>query len=361
MSEQTGEKTEHATPKHLEEALKKGQFARSAEIQTVAALLAGLCALQFAGGDLWRRLTEVQVSILGHLHDIPISPATLHGYAMVGALTLASCVGPFVLATMAAGLLAGATQSRFRTASEALSFNWERLSPVNGFKQIFGTQATVTTTVAMLKLSLILTLSWARIKGVLADPIFYQGVSTARIAEFMAKAAFTLWLQLTFALSVVAAIDYGYQIWKTSKDLMMTKQEVKEELKTSEANPQMKARRRRRRNVKTMRRMLMDVPKADVIVTNPTHIAVALRYDRNAMKAPMILAKGTRLNAQRIREIAARHQIPIIENKPLARLMFKYGRVGGEIPAQLYAAVAEILAWVYRVNRYHYYARENQA
>jgi flagellar biosynthetic protein FlhB len=106
--------------------------------------------------------------------------------------------------------------------------------------------------------------------------------------------------------------------------------------------------------------MLRDVPKADVVVTNPTHLAIALRYDRKTMKAPKIVAKGSRLNALRIREIAVQHQVPIIENKPLARMMFKYGKVGGEIPAQLYAAVAEVLAWVYRVNRYRYYAEQNQ-
>ena len=107
--------------------------------------------------------------------------------------------------------------------------------------------------------------------------------------------------------------------------------------------------------------MLLDVPKADVVVTNPTHLAIALRYDRKSMKAPKIIAKGSRLNAQRIREIAQKHQVPILENKPLARLMFKYGKVGGEIPAQLYAAVAEILAWVYRINRYRYYTEQNQS
>lgn len=138
----------------------------------------------------------------------------------------------------------------------------------------------------------------------------------------------------------------------------MTREEVKEEMKNSEGNPQVKARQRRRR--RTQRQMLQDVPKADVVVTNPTHLAIALRYDRKTMKAPKIVAKGSRLNAQRIKEIAAQHQVPIIENKPLARLMFKYGRVGTEIPAQLYGAVAEILAWAYRVNRYRYYAEQNQ-
>ncbi|MDW8310887.1 MAG: EscU/YscU/HrcU family type III secretion system export apparatus switch protein, partial [Verrucomicrobiales bacterium] len=162
-------------------------------------------------------------------------------------------------------------------------------------------------------------------------------------------------LRVTCALAVVAAIDYAYQLWRANQDLMMTREEVKEEAKHTEGNPLVKAAQRRRRNFATKRKMLAEVPKADVVVTNPTHLAVALRYDRRTMKAPKVVAKGSRLNALRIREIALRHQVPIHENKPLARLLFKHGRVGGEIPAPLYAAVAEVLAWVYRVNAYRYY------
>ena len=138
----------------------------------------------------------------------------------------------------------------------------------------------------------------------------------------------------------------------------MTKQELKDEMKSTEGNPQIKAARRRRRSV-SKAKSLAEVPTADVIITNPTHIAIALRYDRKNMRAPKVVAKGIRLNAQQIRDIAQQHQIPIIENKPLARLLFKQAKVGGEIPAQLYAAVAEILSWVYRVNRYRYYAEQN--
>ena len=138
----------------------------------------------------------------------------------------------------------------------------------------------------------------------------------------------------------------------------MTKQEVKDEAKNTDGNQQIKAARRRRRSV-SKAKALAEVPKADVIVTNPTRIAVALRYDRKTMRAPKIVAKGIRLNAQKIRELAAQHQIPIIENKPLARMLFKHGRIGAEIPAQLYSAVAEVLAWVYRVNRYRYYTEQN--
>ncbi len=142
--------------------------------------------------------------------------------------------------------------------------------------------------------------------------------------------------------------------------MMMTKEEVKEEAKNAEGNPHVRALQRRRRRRYTQRQMFLEVPKADVIVTNPTHLAIALRYERTTMKAPKIVAKGSRLNALRIREIAQKHQIPTIENKPLARLMFKHGKVGAEIPAQLYAAVAEILAWVYRINRFRYYTEGSQ-
>jgi flagellar biosynthetic protein FlhB len=142
---------------------------------------------------------------------------------------------------------------------------------------------------------------------------------------------------------------------------MMTKEELKEEVKNTEGDPHTRARQRRRRTLKSQRKMLQEVPKADVILTNPTHLAIALRYDRKTMKAPKIVAKGSRLNALKIREIATQNNVPIMENKPLARMLFKYGKVGAEIPAELYAAVAEVLAWVYRVNRFRYYSEQTNS
>ena len=220
-------------------------------------------------------------------------------------------------------------------------------------------RSTVATGLGLVKLSVIITLCYNVIKKILSDPIFYSSVDVARIAAFMADSSFRIIMQVGVALVVLAAADYSYKFWQTSQDLKMTKQEVKDENKNTEGDPLMKARMRRRRTSISKRKMLAQVPKADVVVTNPTHIAVALRYDRKTMKAPKIVAKGTRLNALQIRQIALEHQVPIIENKPLARLMFKYGRVDGEIPAQLYAAVAEILAWVYRVNAYRYYREQS--
>jgi flagellar biosynthetic protein FlhB len=177
-------------------------------------------------------------------------------------------------------------------------------------------------------------------KRVLEDPIFHSSVNLARSAGFMADSAFRIILQAAVALVVIAAVDYGWQFWNTSQDLKMTKQEVKDESKHTEGNPLVKAQQRRRRHAMTKRKMLAAVP-------------------RKTMKAPVIVAKGSRLNALRIREIAKEYQVPIVENKPLARLMFKYGRVGGEIPAQFYSVVAEVLAWVYRVNAYRYYREQS--
>lgn len=360
MSEHAGEKTEQPTPRRLEEAVNRGQFARSAEVQTVFVIGAALLAFKLTGSELWTRLSAAQYSVFSHLHDIQLSLDSLPRQALDGALILGLCVAPLCVVTVVSALLAGGIQSRFQTASEALEPRWERLNPVEGLKRIFSFRSAVPTGVSLLKLSVVGALAYGQAKEILSDPIFYASVNPARIASFFADSGAALIARVGLALVFIAAADYAYQWWQTNKDLMMTKEEVKEEMKSTEGNPEVKSRLRRRRRVKTMRQMLTEVPKADVVVTNPTHLAVALRYDRKTMKAPRIVAKGSRLNALRIREIATKHQVPIVENKPLARLMFKYGKVGGEVPAQLYAAVAEVLAWVYRVNRYRYYSEQNQ-
>jgi flagellar biosynthetic protein FlhB len=360
VAEHAGEKTEQASPRRQEEAIKRGQFARSAEVQTFFVMLFGIMGLKFAGPEMWRTFTGSQLSILGHLHEIPLSINTMQGYAIQGVLALVTCAGPVIIATMAGGLLAGGIQSRFQTASEALEFKWDKLNPLEGFKKLFSVRSAMPAGLAIVKLTIIGGLLYSQVQQIITDPIFFTSVDVARIAEFMAESSTRICVRIGLCIMVLALCDYAYQFWQTNQDLMMTKEEVKEEMKNTEGNPQIKAAQRRRRKGKTQRQMMLDVPKADVVVTNPTHIAVALQYDRKTMTAPKIIAKGTRLNALKIRELAGKHQIPIIENKPLARMMFKYGRVGGEVPAQLYAAVAEILAYVYRVNRYRYYARGNQ-
>jgi flagellar biosynthetic protein FlhB len=359
MSEQAGEKTENATGKRLEEALKKGQIARSPEVQTVFVMGGALLALGLTGGEIWRAMAQSCISTLSHLHDTPITLDAMQSYAIAGALVLGHCVWPIMAATVTGGLLAGGIQTRFRASPDAVDINWERLNPVQGFKRLFSLRSTVATCLGIVKLTVVIMLCYHVIQKILADPIFNSSVNVARIAAFMADSSFKIVLQVGVSLIVLAAADYGYKFWQTNEDLKMTKEEVKEENKSTEGDPAIKARIRRRRQAMSKRKMLAEVPKADVVVVNPTHIAIALRYDRKTMKAPKIVAKGIRLNALQIRRIAEEHQVPVVENQPLARLMFKYGRVGGEIPAQLYAAVAEILAWVYRVNAYRYYREQS--
>lgn len=360
MSQHAGEKSEQATPKRLEEAIKRGQMARSPEIQTVVVVLAGWMALEFNGKGILSGISRAQTSVLGHLHEIQVTQDGLQDHAIQCALAFGAVAGPVFLATTGAGLLAGAMQNRFQATPEALEARWERLNPLEGFKRVFSASGFVPSALAMVKLLIIGGLTYSEVQRVLGDPIFFTAVDVTRVGGFLVDSTSAILLRCVGVLAIIASLDYGWQFWKTKRDLMMTRQEIKEELKGSEGNPEVKARQRRNRRSRTMRQMLAEVPKADVVVTNPTHLAVALRYDRASMRAPRIVAKGSRLNALRIREIARSHQVPVIENKPVARLMFKHGRVGGEIPAQLYAAVAEILAWVYRVNRYRYYAEGNQ-
>lgn len=360
MSEFAGDKTEKPTAKRMEEAIKQGQIARSAEVQTVFVFMAALVALLFAGQGMWRQLSMAMTGLLGGLHHIVIKEEVLQRYAVHGVITFGLCVGPVVVAVVVGGLLAGALQNRFQTSPEALEPNWGRVNPLNGLKRIFSAKALVPAGLAIFRLTIIIALCYSSFKQIVSDPIFYTAVDVARIAGFLAESTGKIMFRIGGIMFVLAAADYGYQWWKTNQDLMMTKEEVKEELKNTEGNPEIKARQRRMRMRQSFRKSLLEVPQADVIVTNPTHFAVALKYDRQTMKAPKIVAKGTRLNALRIREIAQKHGVPMMENKPLARMLFKYGKVGGEIPAELYLAVAEVLAWVYRNHRYWYFSRQNR-
>ena len=359
MAEDTGEKTEQPTQRRLEDAVKRGQTARSAEVQTVFVMIGAIAALSFSGRESWHLLVNSAVQTFTHLHTTDLSANSLQADGVLGVLTILKIAGPLVLATMVCGLIAGAIQSRFQTASEAISPDWGRINPIQGFERLFSSRTTVQTLIGLFKFAVVIALIYSEMKKVLLDPIFTTEVSVGRLAEFLGETSLAILSRVCLALLVIAAADYGYQFWRTSRDLMMTKEELKEEMKSSEGNQQFKSARRKRRSV-SKAKQLAEVAKADVVVTNPTRIAIALRYDRKTMKAPKVVAKGIRLNAARIREIAAQHQVPMVENKPLARMLFKHAKVGGEIPTNLFAAVAEILAWVYRVNRYRYFSERNQ-
>ncbi len=356
MMDQGGDKTEKPTGKRLAEAAEKGQFARTIEIQTVFVLTAGLGVISLTGENIVRVLTTSMIETLGQLGRLTVSINSVQMYFAVFIKWLGACALPVMIAALVAGVVGSGLQSRFNLSLDRMEMNWSRLNPVTNAQQLFQPlPSLMRTVVGFLKLLVIVGLTFLVVKRLLLHPVFYSATSFGDVLLFMIESVRSIATRVLLGLAVIAAIDYGYKFWKHQQDMMMTKEEVKEEAKSAEGNPHVKGELRKRRIALLRQNWAREIPRADVVVTNPTHLAIVLRYDRKSMKAPKIVAKGARLNALRIREIAGQYQIPIVENKPLAQLLFKHCKVGQEVPPQVYAIVAEILAYVYRVNRFRYH------
>jgi flagellar biosynthetic protein FlhB len=355
------EKTEKPTGKRISDAFDKGQFARTPEIQTVFVLSTGFLALSLLSPVILKVLTGSMYQIWGHLTRATITIETVQGMLGTFLKWLGICTLPIMGVAVVAGVLGSGLQSRFHLTTQALQIKWERLNPISNAQQFFQVSSTLARlSVSFLKFMVVFGFTYSVVRNLMTHPVFYAATSFTEVMLFMAKSAESIGFRVVGGLVLIAAGDYAFQMWKNHKGLMMSKEEVKEETKSSEGSPLVKGELRKRRMALLRQNWLAEIPKADVVVTNPTHLSIVLRYDRKTMKAPKIVAKGARLNALRIREIAAQFQIPIVENKPAAQLMFKYAKVGQEIPPQVYTAVAEILAYVYRVNRYKYYSQGQQ-
>jgi flagellar biosynthetic protein FlhB len=258
-------------------------------------------------------------------------------------------------AGVSAALLSGGLQSGFQFTPKVLGFKPDKLDPIAGFGRVFSKTSLVHGAVDFLKLLAIGGAMWLAARTLLHDPLFQSPVETAYLGQFIHRSALSLFARLLFALGVIAAISYGYEKFKTSRDLMMTRQEVKDERKQAEGDAFVKSAMRRMARRLMQKQMLAAVPTADVVVTNPTHYAVALKYERGVDSAPVVLAKGDNRLALRIKAIAAEHGVPTVENRPVARFLFAAGKVGEPIPSELFQAVAEILAFVYRTHRYYFF------
>jgi flagellar biosynthetic protein FlhB len=270
-------------------------------------------------------------------------------------LTVGGAVLPVLAACVGAAMFAGGVQSGFQLTPKAVTVRFEQLNPVAGFRRLFSKTIFVKAGIDLLKLGAIgLALFWGT-RGLLEDPLFTAPVETAYLAQFLNQTTLAFFSRLLLALGVIAAISYGWEKFKTSRELKMTREEVKEEHRNTEGDAHVKAARRRLARRLMQKQMLSAVPTADVVVTNPTHYAVALKYERGKDQAPVVLAKGENRFALHLKEIAAEHGVPTVENKPVARLLFALGRVGETIPPELYQAVAEILAVVYRTHRYYFH------
>ena len=345
-----GERTERATPHKQRDARRKGQVARSREVDSALAMLAAFLVLKLVGGMMWEQLASLLTDAFAHLND-PVNTELVGkmGSALMGRAVL--ILMPLLLAVLVVATLGGMAQTGGPLfALDAVKPQFKRLNPITGGKRLIASkQAYVSLAKTLLKFAVFgavaamtLQAHWDELAslGIGADIV----TSTKTLVTI----AFDLATKVLIALAVVAAADYLFQRYDMGHELRMTLQEVKDEYRQNEGDPLVKAQLARARR-SLLARAMQNVPKADVVIVNPTHFAVALKYDPTSSRAPVVLAKGTQLMAQRIRELAEEHRIPVIQNAPLCRAIYKAVRIGQEIPPDLYEAVAQILAFVYRL------------
>lgn len=355
MSEESDlEKTEPASPRRLEKAREEGQVVRSRELATFIMLIAGVTGLWTLGGHLGRSLNQVMQGALRFERDTAFDGSRmLSRFAVMvwdSLLAFLPLMLLFGVAAVAAPLLLGG----WVFSGKSFAPQFSRMSPIAGLGRMFSAHSLVELLKAVAKSLLVGSVGawvlWHR----LPEAIALMNAPVQEALLHMVDLVLYCCLVVSLSLLVVAAIDVPWQYWEFFKKLRMTKEEVKQEFKESEGDPHIKGRIRQQQRSMARRRMMTEVPKADVVVTNPTHFAVALRYEEGRMSAPRVVAKGTGEVAARIRALAAEHRVPLMSAPPLARALHRHVELGQEIPAGLYTAVAEVLAWVYQLKHWHY-------
>lgn len=342
-----GEKTEEPTAKKRADARKKGQVARSQELNTAFVLLIGFLALRVLWEYIYVNLAEYTIYLYSHLSQSTSTESISELFIGI-MLLLAKTVMPVMIAILIVGLGINIYQVGLVLSTDRLEPKLSNLNPINGFGRIFSKRSLVELFKSIFKIIVIGYFLYLYLKDqipFLPQFIFFDlPYSLAAVADII----FTMAFQVIGVIMLMAAADYSYQKWQTTQDLKMSKQEVKDEFKQMEGDPQIKGKIKQKQRQMAMQRMMSQVPKADVIITNPTHLAIALQY-KKGMIAPLVLAKGQDAVAERIKQIAREHHIMIVENKPVARALYEAVEVGGVVPSELYQAVAEILAYVYRI------------
>jgi flagellar biosynthetic protein FlhB len=349
VAEHGAERTEQATPKRLQEARKKGQVPRSIELSTAAVCLAAAVAIYTLGSMAAGQFADL-------MHDsLNLRPATAMAEDAIWPALMNSgsralwIILPILGATFFAALAAPIAIGGWNFSGQALMPQFARLNPMSGMGRVFSARGLVELGKGLAKVAVVGVIAWVLLRGLTPQ---LMGLSSEPLSQAIGHSAsltgYSL-IVLVCGLAVIAAFDVPYQLWQHAKDLRMTREEVREEYKESEGSPETRGRIREAQRALARGRMLQDVPKADVVVTNPTHFAVALRYDESKNRAPVVVAKGTELLALKIREIATENGVPVLEAPPLARALYKSVEIGREVPAALYVTVAQVLTYVYQL------------
>ena len=350
MAQQEGERTEPATPKRREEARRRGEVAQSREVQSVVVLGAALLLATLGGAPVVQALVAQARALWGGAASPPDSLGAFTGLLLAAGGQVGLALLPLLLVLAAAGALSQLVQTGPMLSLEALEWRGSRLDPIQGARRLLNGDRLFDLLKSLLKVAAVgLLATWVvkdRVGLLLGLPDAGLGDSLGVIGHTVR----TLATRILAALAVMALGDLLYQRWSFEKRQRMTRREVRDEAKDREGNPQVRSRFRTLQRDLSRQRMIAAVADADVVVTNPTHVAVALRYDRAEMAAPQVLAKGKGHVAARIREAARKHGVPLVENPPLARMLHKTTQVGREVPEKLFQAVAEVLAYVYRLD-----------
>jgi len=347
--ESGGEKTEDPSSRKLSRAREEGQVAKSIEIPSVFVLLAAVTSLYASAFYIYKNLVTV-FHFNFNFENIPwlthLKAGRLLAYHIEKIIF--TCL-PVMLAIVFIALISNIAQVGFVISWKALEPKLSRLDPINGFKQKFSSRAVVEFVKTMLKVGVISIVAYYSIQGELAEISRLYDYSIGQILLFVLKVSFWIFIKACLIMIIVAILDYAYQKWKFLDDQKMTKKEVKDETKQTEGDPMVKSRIRQLQHEAARKRMMADVPDADVVVTNPTRLAVAIKYDSDEMDAPTVLAKGAGPVAENIRRIARENDVPLVEDKQLARNLYSSVDIGREVTMELYQAVAELLAYVYKL------------
>ena len=350
--EQFQEKTEPATPKRLKEARDKGQIARSRELNAMAVTLAGAAAVFALGEGIVGGITDIMAANLSLPRLALMSPEQMLQHLKEATLSASVTLLPWLSILTVVALLAPLSLGGWSFSTEAMKFKGERINPVAGLKRLFAMRGLVELLKALAKFALVgtiavLVLNW--------EAEEFIGLGRQSVMQALTHSAWLMaiaFILFSAGLILIAAVDVPFQIWDHGKKLRMTRQEVKDELKETEGRPEVRGKIRALQQETANRRMLEDIPIASVVVTNPTHYAVALRYDADSMGAPVVVAKGADLMALKIREVAAEHGVPLFEAPPLARALYASAEIGDEIAERLYVAVAQVLTYIYQLDAY---------
>jgi flagellar biosynthetic protein FlhB len=349
MAEHAGEKSFEATPHRRQEAREKGQVAFSQDLGSAAMLMLGVLLLIMFGRALIEFCAQLMRRHLSEVADLGTTQQTLQNEWFRIAVSLSAVLLPILGLMMLGGILSSVLQIGFLWLPERLALDISRINPASGLRRIFSLSGTARLGFGLVKVVVVtgvaVAVLWMRWDEVLRA----TGLDTPQYAQFLVSISMSTMLWIGAALLALAILDYGLARWKYEQDLRMTHQEVREEMKNVQGDPQIVARRRAIQRQLVLNRISTSVPKADVVVTNPTELAVAIQYDPQEMAAPVVVAKGAGVLAQRIRRLALENNIPVVERKPLAQLLYREVDINKPIPTESYAAVAEVLAYVYQL------------